>query len=109
QSPHVVGPAHQARKSLVRWRRAGIAHAANDLNHLTWCRRKIAAIDAARRAVDRDPFTFGNGLSVHRKATMLDVDLELLASNDRALSHTARNDGRVARHAAARSQHCTRR
>ena len=61
EAAHVVGPAEQTRERAdtpapsVRPPRA-----ANDLHDLARRRRQIAAIDAARRAVDRDPVAFGD-------------------------------------------------
>src|SRR5262249_7447209 len=85
------------------------AHAANHLHHLARRRRQVAAIDATRCTVERDPIALGDGRIVHAKATMYAVDVNVLTADDRALAHPARDDCSVTRHSAARREHRARR
>ena len=60
-------------------------------------------------AVDRDPVAFGDRRVADAEAPVFDVDVNVLAADDGALAHAARDDRGVARHPAARREHGARR
>ena len=64
---------------------------------------------ASRRAVEREPVALVDAASPFtREAAVLEVDVDVLAADDGALAHAARDDGGVARHSAARGEHRAR-
>ncbi len=65
---------------------------------------ELAVDDAAGGAVERDPVAFLQRLAVHAHHARLLVDLDIAGAGDAALAHAARDDRRVAGHAAARGQ-----
>jgi hypothetical protein len=78
------------------------------LDDLTGHRGQIAEVNTPRRTVDGDPLSLVNPHVADGERAMLEVDLQLLAPDDRALAHAAGDDGGVARHSTARRQHRAR-
>ena len=60
-----------------------------------------AVVDVAGGSVDGDPVALAERLAAENELLVLLVHLDFLAAGDAALAHAARNDGRMARHAAA--------
>ena len=60
-----------------------------------------AVVDVAGGAVEREPVALLEELAAEAEALALLVHRDLLAAGDAALAHAARDDGGVARHAAA--------
>ncbi len=103
-----VRPFEHAREGLIEWRigrplRPG--HDAHDFARDGWQR---AAIDRATGAVDCQPISFLYDRPIDLKPAMPLVDMQVLAADHRALAHSARHDGRVARHPAACRDHSAR-
>src|SRR5687767_15072486 len=69
----------------------------------------MAGKDASGCAVQRQPVALRYLLAVYREAATLEVNLDLLAADDGAFSHTARYNRCVTRHSPASCKHCARR
>jgi len=64
--------------------------------------------NSPRGAVDREHLSFLHDPPVRPEPALLRVDLDILRPHDARLPHPAGDDRRMARHAAARGQHCAR-
>ncbi len=103
-----VGPRQKPRVGDIHARIRAAHLSRQHPNDIARDRGQITAEHAPRRAVEGDPFALVDRGAVDLEAAMLQVDLHLLAADDRALAHAARNDGGVARHSAARGEHRAR-
>src|SRR5215831_8054647 len=85
-----VGPGHE----LLQFRIVGIRRDGVQLSF----------DHASSGAVERDPVSFLEDLPLHAHLPCLLVDIDITSACHAALAHAARHYGRMARHAAARSE-----
>ncbi|HEY5000042.1 MAG TPA: hypothetical protein VII36_12890, partial [Usitatibacter sp.] len=109
KATNLVGPSEQSSVRRVGWRVFRAARAPNDRNDFAWDGGQIAEVHAASRPVDGDPIPLVNGQVSDAETAVVEAHLELLASDDRALTHTACDNRGVAGHAAARREDRARR
>src|SRR5688572_385758 len=70
--------------------------------------RQMAGKDASGCAVQRQPVAFRYLRAIYGEAASLEVNLDLLAANDGALTHTARDNRCMTCHSPASGEHGTR-
>ena len=106
---HLVGPADDAGEGAdTPARRSPRSVPRRHLHDLARHRRQVADEHAPGRAVERDPVALVHRDVARREARCSASTCMSCAADDRALAHAARDDGRVARHAAARGEHRAR-
>src|SRR5207302_831305 len=102
---HLVSPAEQLRVGLVERRLRGGEGAVRHPHHFARDRREVASEDTARPAIESKPISLRDFAAVDAEASALEIDVDVLAANDRALSHPPRDYSGVARHSTARGEH----
>ena len=70
--------------------------------------RNLPHEDAARRTVNGYPLALRDGRAVHAELLLAVVDIQNARAAHARFAHASRDDGRVARHAAARRDDCLR-